>query len=188
VNEFVEECRREWRQLGVPDPIANEMAADLMADLDEAEAEGASAEDVLGNSAFDPRRFAAAWANARGVTGPGTSTPTSRWRTPVAMALTALLSLMVAGAGLAVLVSFRGRAFAVAARRIVAAPGGIRVFHLHPGPPFIGGPLAPVIGQTDAGVHPLALVVLLAGIVGLGLLAWRFWAPWFASRRRQRIG
>src|SRR5580704_7406911 len=70
VSEFVEECRREWRRLGVPDPIANEMAADLTADLDEAQAEGGSPEDVLGNSAFDPRRFAAAWAVARGVTGP----------------------------------------------------------------------------------------------------------------------
>jgi len=40
VNEFVEECRREWRRLGVPDPIANEMAADLTADIEEAEAEG----------------------------------------------------------------------------------------------------------------------------------------------------
>src|SRR5579864_4893833 len=70
VSEFVDECRREWRRLGVPDPVANEMAADLTADLEEAEAEGGSPEDVLGNSAFDPRRFAAAWAAARGVTGP----------------------------------------------------------------------------------------------------------------------
>ncbi len=70
VNEFVEECRQEWRRLGVPDPIANEMAADLTADIEEAEAEGGSAEDVLGNSVFDPRRFAAAWAGARGVTAP----------------------------------------------------------------------------------------------------------------------
>ena len=58
MNEFVDECRREWRRLGVPDPVANEMAADLTADLEEAEAEGGSPEDVLGNSAFDPRRFA----------------------------------------------------------------------------------------------------------------------------------
>ena len=48
MNEFVEECRREWRRLGVPDPVANEMAADLAADLEEAEAEGCSAEEVLG--------------------------------------------------------------------------------------------------------------------------------------------
>ena len=70
--EFVEECRREWKRLGVPDPIANEMALDLTADIEEAEADGGSAEDVLGNSLFDPRRFAAAWASARGVTAPPT--------------------------------------------------------------------------------------------------------------------
>jgi hypothetical protein len=53
--EFIEECRREWRRLGVPDAIANEMAHDLTADIEEAEAEGGSAEDVLGNSLFEPR-------------------------------------------------------------------------------------------------------------------------------------
>jgi hypothetical protein len=67
VNDFVEECRREWKRLGVPDPVANEMAADLAADLEEAEAEGASAEEVLGSGAFDPRSFAGAWAAERGV-------------------------------------------------------------------------------------------------------------------------
>ena len=34
MSEFVDECRREWHRLGVPDPVANEMAADLTADLD----------------------------------------------------------------------------------------------------------------------------------------------------------
>jgi hypothetical protein len=75
VNEFIAECRREWRRLGVPDHIANEMAADLRADIDEAESEGGSAEDVLGNSLFDPRQFAAAWAESRGVTGPQGALP-----------------------------------------------------------------------------------------------------------------
>jgi len=67
VNEFVEECRREWKRLGVPDPVAGEMAADLEADLEEAEAEGVSAEEVLGSGAFNPRSFARAWAVERGV-------------------------------------------------------------------------------------------------------------------------
>ena len=70
MNDFVEECRREWRRLRVPDPIANEMAADLQADLDEAEAEGASAEAVLGTAAFDARSFAASWAAERGFVEP----------------------------------------------------------------------------------------------------------------------
>ncbi|MHB1925558.1 MAG: hypothetical protein ACYCSJ_12790, partial [Acidimicrobiales bacterium] len=67
MSSFVEQCREVWRRLGVPDPVANEMAADLTADLDEAEAEGGSLEDVLGNSAFDAPGFATAWAQARGV-------------------------------------------------------------------------------------------------------------------------
>ena len=67
MNELVEECRREWKRLGVPDPVADEMAAELEADLEEAEAEGASAEEVLGSGAFDPRAFATAWAAERGV-------------------------------------------------------------------------------------------------------------------------
>jgi hypothetical protein len=67
VNEFVDLCRSEWKRLGVPDPVGDEMAAELETDLEEAAAEGASAEDVLGESAADPRSFAAAWAAERGV-------------------------------------------------------------------------------------------------------------------------
>ncbi len=70
VNDFVEECRREWRRLRVPDRVANEMAADLKADVDEAEAQGASPEAVLGSEVFDPRSFAASWAAERGIVGP----------------------------------------------------------------------------------------------------------------------
>jgi hypothetical protein len=73
VSEFVDECRREWRRLGVPEPAANEMAADLAADLKEAEQDGVAAEEVLGSGAFDPRAFAASWASERGLV------PT-RWR------------------------------------------------------------------------------------------------------------
>lgn len=58
--DFVEQCRRELKRLRVPDPIAEEMAADLAADLKEAETEGVSAELVLGSGALDPRSFAAA--------------------------------------------------------------------------------------------------------------------------------
>jgi hypothetical protein len=67
MSDFVEQCRREWRRLGVPDPLAEEMATDLASDLREAEAEGVSAEELLGSSAFDPLSFAAAWAAERGI-------------------------------------------------------------------------------------------------------------------------
>lgn len=66
MSDFVQQCRGEWKRLGVPDPVANEMAADLAADLAEAQGEGVSAEEVLGTSAFDPRSFATSWAAERG--------------------------------------------------------------------------------------------------------------------------
>ena len=175
MSEFVEECRREWRRLGVPDPVANEMAADLSADLEEAEADGATPEDVLGNSAFDPRRFAASWAIARGVTSQPTVDP-PLWRRPVAIALAALLGVLTVGAGVALLTGFQGRSFAMAARPIrIFAPGPNR-----PGP-FVGTQIAGV-------VHPLALVLLILGVVGLGLLAVLYWSTWSGFRRFQRRG
>ena len=66
MSSFVDECRKEWGRLGVPEAEANEMAADLEADLAEAKAEGVSPEEVLGNGYFDPRSFAASWAASRG--------------------------------------------------------------------------------------------------------------------------
>lgn len=65
MTAFVEECRKEWARLGVPDLLADEMAADLEADLVEAEADGVSTTEMLGES--DPRRFAATWASERGL-------------------------------------------------------------------------------------------------------------------------
>jgi hypothetical protein len=65
MTAFVEECRREWKRLGVPDSLAEEMATELESDLAEAEADGVSAAEMLGES--DPRRFAATWARERGL-------------------------------------------------------------------------------------------------------------------------
>ncbi|HEY3551846.1 MAG TPA: PASTA domain-containing protein [Gaiellaceae bacterium] len=65
MTAFVKECRQEWKRLGVPDLLADEMAADLEADLAEAEAEGVSTAEIVGES--DPRRFAATWASERGL-------------------------------------------------------------------------------------------------------------------------
>ena len=97
MSEFVEECRREWKRLGVPPPVANEMAADLAADLQEADAEGVSPEEVLGSSAFDPQSFAASWAAERGVID--RPRPRSRGRKP--LLLGALVLVLAAGVGLA---------------------------------------------------------------------------------------
>jgi hypothetical protein len=197
VSEFVDECRREWRRLGVPDPVANEMAADLTADLEEAEAEGGSPEDVLGNSAFDPRRFAAAWAVARGVTGTLTPDDRSRWRTPVAIALTIFLGVLTVGAGLLLLAGSGSRSFAVAVRRVAPGAEPIRIFP--PGPRFSSGQFVlpfPGTGIAGVNVHPLAFMLLFVGVVGLVLLAvvyrslWSglYRSLWSAPRRYRRPG
>jgi len=187
VSEFVEECRREWRRLGVPDPVANEMAADLTADLEEAAAEGGSPEDVLGNSAFDPRRFAAAWAIARGVTGPPLAERPSRWRSPVAIAVAALLGLLTLCAGLVLVVGYHSHSFAFAVRRVVAGPGSLRIF-----PPVAGRFTSPrqLVGSGIVGVdvHPLAFLLLVVGVVGLGLLAVLYRSLWWDRRRFRRPG
>jgi len=65
MTAYVEECRQEWKRLGVPDLLAEEMATELETDLAEAEADGVSAAEMLGEG--DPRRFAATWARERGL-------------------------------------------------------------------------------------------------------------------------
>jgi hypothetical protein len=194
--DFVEECRREWKRLGVPDPIANEMAIDLTVDIEEAEAEGGSAEDVLGNSLFDPRRFAAAWASARGVTAPPPSfdsfASVSRERHSwcrsamvIAVAVFGFLTLL-AGAALV----FGGRSSAVVGpiRHFVGVRGPMRMFL--PGsvlPPFSyfvsRSPL--IVGSTS---HFAALVfaLLLFGFVVLGV-AILFWSTWQRRESKRQL-
>jgi len=197
VIEFVEECRREWRRLGVPDPIANEMAADLTADIEEAEAEGGSAEDVLGNSVFDPRTFAASWAGARGVTAPPLGAPELRGPAPgapalvdgpvrhravLAVALTAFAVFFVLAA-IALLIGRHSASAAVSVRRIMPRP-----VHL-----FGPGPLSPslrlsMFGSQFSGPHNglfvlFAVLMLLFALAALGL-AFVYWSPW--SRRKHQ--
>ena len=172
MNEFVEECRREWRRLGVPDPIANEMAADLTADIEEAESEGGTAEDVVGNSAFDPRQFAGSWAMARGVTAPpAISSPPRRW--PVlAFALIASAALLALGAAIVV----GGRQSAAVISSASRNLGGPRSVHVFPGSPIVlqHFPHLPVVVIA-------ALLLLVVGVVGVGL-ALLYLAPWNGTR------
>lgn len=95
MNDFIEQCRREWTRLGVPDPLAEEMAADLASDLRDAEAEGISVEEYLGSGASDPRSFAASWATERGIVPDRRH---GRRKPPALVAFTALaaLSLVIA--------------------------------------------------------------------------------------------
>ena len=121
MNRFIEECRREWKRLRVPDAIADEMAADLADDLNEAEAEGASPEDVLGSSASDARSFAASWAAERGVIPPRLSARL-RTRSLLLAAIAALTIVASVGAALVIFAS-PDASSPTAAIRLPATPG-----------------------------------------------------------------
>jgi hypothetical protein len=105
----------------------------------------------------------------------------------VAIALTVLLGILTVAAGLALVVGVRGRSVAIATRRIVAVPGPIRVFPSGLGR-IVPGPLGPFMETQISGIglHPLALLLLIVGVVGLALLAVLYWWPWSGSRRYHR--
>jgi len=194
VSEFVEECRREWKRLGVPDPLANEMAADLEADLEEAAAEGASAEEVLGSGAFDPRSFAAAWASERGLVRSPRPTPTAAPRRSRAVAVAAAFALIaIVGLMLAVF-AVHGSSVKVAVAS-VGRPGlGVVVpprLGVVPVPRVVGprigvvpGPGARMVvaGGSRLDLRPVGVLLLLVGVVGL-LATLLYWAPWARARR-----
>jgi hypothetical protein len=93
VNQFIDECRREWRRLRVPKSVADDMAAELQADLADAAKEGVPPEDVVGS---DARSFAQSWATERGI-------KSSSWRKRLVVGVLAVLvCLAVVGATLAI--------------------------------------------------------------------------------------
>lgn len=185
MSDFVEQCRKEWRRLGVPTDAANEMAADLSADLAEAEADGASPEEVLGNGVFDARTFAATWAAARGLVEPPVLRPAT-WRQLLRpLVLAGVVSVGFVLAGLAVL--GRGHAsFAVSAAKRVAFP-------FPPSPPlppkaFLGPRLMVprFILERSHELQPLGFILLGIGLVGLGVTLF-LWKPWrWRPRRSER--
>lgn len=182
MSGFVEACRKEWHRLGVPEVVSNEMASDLAADLAEAEAEGVSPEQVLGNGVFDARSFAASWATARGVVPPGRRVPGARRPARWWLIATAAVSVVVALVGLAILGPHGESSAAVAmVRRALPSP-----FVAPPATRI--GPIAPghVVFLQGPGFLALGLVLLVLGLVGLGLTLW-YWRPWSTIRRRPGI-
>jgi hypothetical protein len=165
MNEFVERCLREWRRIGVPDAEANEMAADLDADLRDAAADGVAPEEVLGNGIFDAPSFARSWAAARGVIPPA--------HVPVArsdgrrIAAVALAVLAVLGAGFVALVIFHATDRAVAVQPAFWAAGR------HP--MFVFPPSGVVVQHAGVGA-PLG--VLAFALVVVALLAGGAWFVW----------
>ena len=172
MSEFVEQCRREWRRLGVADPLAEEMAADLASDLEEAEAEGVSAADYLGASASDPRSFAASWASERGII-PAPSGREKVGRRPLALvAFTALAAIAVIVASL-LLATGEPK---VALKTFRATPP-----HLPPSP--AGPSLSSGAGHRiqASAAAPIEWILLFVAIAALAFCAW-LWLRWGRSR------
>ena len=176
MSDFVEQCRQEWRRLGVPDPLAEEMAADLASDLSEAEADGVSAEELLGSSAFDPRSFAASWAAERGIVPAPPGRRNASRRPLVLVGFTALAALTLIVAAL-LLLTGEPKVSLVATR--AARP--------HIGPPPAGFVLPPgPVRQVRQVLHantsaPVELILLFLATVALGFAAW-LWTGWGRSR------
>ncbi len=170
MSDFVERCLQEWRRLGVADPLAEEMAAELTSDLADAEAEGVSADELLGSSVFDPRSFAASWAAERGII-PEPSSPGNAGRRPlVLVAFTAL-------AAIAVIVSALLLATGEPKLSLVKSSLG-------PHLPGAGAGVTPTVHQqvlqTSAST-PVEWILLLLAIAALGFAAW-LWSNWRRSQ------
>lgn len=161
MSDFVEQCRREWSRLGVPDSLADEMAADLASDLGEAEAEGVSAEDLLGRSAFDPRSFAASWAAERGIIP---EPPGTRRRPRLLVAFTAVAAIALVVAALLLLTG--------QPKVSLAATRHGPPVHASSGSAFVRpGPGRHVLAQASAAA-PIEWMLLVLAIVALGFAAW----------------
>jgi hypothetical protein len=175
MSDFVEQCRSEWRHLGVPDPLADEMAADLTSDLREAEADGVSAEELLGSSAFDPRSFAASWAAERGIIPEPPSRGNARRRPLVLVAFTVIAAIALIGAAL-LLLTGEPKVSVVASGAPRAHVPSARVMPF--GPP---GPGRQVVLPPASTSGPAEWMLLFFAIVALGFAAW-LWSRWSRSQ------
>jgi hypothetical protein len=132
---------------------------------------------VLGNSIFDAQRFAASWANARGVAAPVPHEGPPRRRAFPVVPLTAFAAFF-ALAAIALLIGRRSASAAISVRRILTGPGPIRSFR--PGvvtPPFRSFASGPQFPGGDWAFVIVAALLILACVVALGL-AFLYWSPW----------
>jgi hypothetical protein len=149
------------------------MAADLATDLTEAEADGVSAEEFLGGSAFDPRSFAASWAAERGIIPEPPSRGNARRRPLVLVAFTALAAIALIVAALLLLTG--------QPKVALVASGTTRTHLQSPSAvPFVplGTSRQILLGNTSA---PVEWILLFFAIVALGFAAW-LWSSWSRSR------
>jgi hypothetical protein len=172
MTDFVEQCRREWRRLGVANPLAEEMAADLASDLQAAEAEGVSVADYLGSSASDPESFAASWASERGILPEPPSVESDRRRPFALVAFTALAAITVLVTAL-LLVTGEPKVSLQASRT--------RPPHL-PAPPT-GRAVPSGVGHRvqASAAAPVEWILLFVATAALAFCAW-LWLRWRSPR------
>lgn len=167
MNDFVGQCRREWKRLGVPDPLAEEMAADLVSDLREAEAEGVSAQEYLGSGASDARSFAASWATERGVVP---DRQRRRDKPPGLVSFTALAALALV---LAVVLLATGEP------KVSLTTSRAKLAHaaIPPGAHF----LPPAQHVQAAAAAPIEWILLFLAATALAFTGW-LWRRWNRSQ------
>jgi hypothetical protein len=169
VNDFVAECRREWQRLRVPDCVADEMAAELAADLGEAEKEGVPADEVLGGAASDPRSFAASWAAERGFVRSASTKHGAKY--VLAAAIAGLAAVAISGAVLLIVAptSSSGTRQALAPRFAPAVKTTLvmtrtgNTFTIAPPPRWIERETVDSSDDTPT----IGLVLLIVGLVGI---------------------
>ncbi len=169
MTDFLEQCRAEWRRLGVRDELAEEMAAGLASDLVEATADGVSAEELLGS---DPSSFAASLAAERGfIAAPPSPGKAGRRRPLVLIAFTVVAVLVLAFAA-------RGLLSGQPQARLVTSAFQTPGHHLPSPAPSPFGALRPirhvlVLGNLAA---PIEWVLLVFALVALGFAVWLWWS------------
>lgn len=169
MSDFVEQCRAEWRRLGVPDQIAEEMAGELTLDIREAEADGLSVEELFGSSATDPRAFAASWASERGIIRNRSGQENGRRARVPLVAFTCLAAITLVVAALLLLTGEPKVTLAT----IQAA---------QPVPAHAA--LPPPAGRVQASAAaPIEWVLLLLALVALAFSGWL----WRSRRERSRL-
>ncbi len=174
MSDFVEQCRAEWMRLGVPDAIAEEMAADLTSDIRDAEADGISVEELLGGSASDPRAFAASWANERGVVQTRRGQANGRrGRLPLVAFTSVAIALIVAALLLAT-----GEPKVALVTHAMALP------HL----PGSAASFVPPPGRVQASAAaPIEWILLFLSLVALAFSGWLWRWRWRSGRAQPPV-
>lgn len=171
MSDFVEQCRAEWKRLGVPDSIAEEMAADLAVDIREAEADGISVEELLGRSASDPRAFAASWATERGVVETREDHPTGRRGRLALVAFTGLAAIALIVAALLLVTGEPTVALVTSGPAHAQFPGAT-------------APFVPPPGRVQASAAaPIEWILLFLALVALAFSGWL----WRSRRGRSHL-